>query len=383
VGLTGQDVDTRTDVYSLGVILYQLLTGQLPFGSMDLRSSSFEEFRRKLREVDPPSPSAKLGTLGNGASEAARRRSTDPVRLRRTVQGDLDAITMRALEKERSRRYGTASELAADVARFLDHEPVFARAPSRAYRLKKYVRRHALGVGVAAVLVVLLAGFATMMTIQSHEIARERDRANAERDRANAERDLARTWVQHVGDLVGNSRAARTEWAPTLNPGYVSALDAVLHRAEEVLAEGRSAVALQLSRDTLALALKQSRGENLYTIWARTVIGEALLQERLFADAETALRNAYPLGRQTLSGERLQLAARACVDLAGAMVRQGKREEAIDVLADALENGLQLPLMDALAKDPGFGPGWGSQTIESLMLQAETKAAEKLKDRSQ
>ncbi len=369
--LTGEDVDTRTDVYSLGVILYKLLSGQLPFGSQNLRSLSYEELRRKLREVDPPTPSRRLATVEGGASEAARRRSTDPGSLRRSIQGDLDAITMKALEKERSRRYGTATELAADVARFLGQEPVLARAPSRAYRLQKYVRRHAVVVGVAAVLVLLLAGSAGMMTFQLHEIARERDRANAERDRANAERDLTRTWVQHVNDLVGKPRAARTEWAPTLNPAYVSALDAVLHRAEDVLAEGRSSVALQLSRDTLTLALKQSQGENLYTIWARVVIGETLLEQRLFADAETALHSAYPMSRQVLTGERLQLAGRACVDLARAMLLQGKREEAIEVLADALENGLQRPVVDALAKEAG--PIRNSGRLESLILEAEAR----------
>src|SRR5262249_28864753 len=157
-------------------------------------------------------------------------------------------------------------ELAADVVRFLNHEPVLAHAPSRAYRMQKYVRRHIVGVSVATVLVLLLTGFATMMTVQSRQITQQRDRANAERDRANAERDLARIWVQHVGGLVGNPRVASPEWAPKLNPAYVSALDALLRRAEGVLAEGRYPVAEQLSRDTLGLAMKQSEGENLYTI---------------------------------------------------------------------------------------------------------------------
>src|SRR5262249_50638884 len=207
--LTGQDVDTRTDIYSLGVILYQLLTGELPFDTAEPRSVSYEELLRKIREVDPPSPSVRLATPGSNRAAAARRRATDLASLHRALQGDLDAITMKALEKERSRRYGTATELAADVVRFLNHEPVLAHAPSRAYRMQKYVRRHIVGVSVATVLVLLLTGFATMMTLQSRQITQQRDRANAERDRANAERDLARIWVQHVGDLVGNPRVAR------------------------------------------------------------------------------------------------------------------------------------------------------------------------------
>jgi non-specific serine/threonine protein kinase/serine/threonine-protein kinase len=187
--LTGQDIDTRTDIYSLGVILYQLLTGELPFGSAELRSASYEELRHKLREVDPPHPSTRVATLGEGAAETARNRETDPGSLRRQLAGDLDAIVMKALEKDRARRYGTPSELAADLLRYLRHEPVVARAPSSAYRIGKYLHRHRVGVAVAALLVTLLAGFAVSMAVQVRRTRSERDRANAERDRANRERD--------------------------------------------------------------------------------------------------------------------------------------------------------------------------------------------------
>jgi serine/threonine protein kinase len=183
--LTGQDIDTRTDIYSLGVILYQLLSGELPFASADLRSSSYEELRRKLREVDPPRPSTKVATLGDGALEAARKRETDPGSLRKQLQGDLDAIVMKALEKERNRRYGSASDLGADLQRFLEHEPVLARPSGSLYRMGKYLRRHRAGTGVALGLVLLLLGVMVMMTIQGRRIRYERDRANEQRDRAN------------------------------------------------------------------------------------------------------------------------------------------------------------------------------------------------------
>jgi len=171
--LTAQDVDTRTDVYSLGVVLYQLLTGQLPFASKELRSSGIEELRRQLKEVEPPRPSTKLTTLGDDATAAAKNRNSDPGSLRRLLQGDLDAITMKALEKDRRRRYGSPSDLSADIQRHLRHEPVLARPPSTGYRVSRYVRRHRLGVGVAAGLALLLVGFSLSTALQARRIQRE------------------------------------------------------------------------------------------------------------------------------------------------------------------------------------------------------------------
>jgi len=208
---TGEDVDTRTDVYSLGVVLYQLLTGTLPFPSEQLRASGIDELRRKLREDEPPRPSSHLSSLGDAITEAAHARGTDPETWRRQLGSDLDDIILKALAKERSRRYATPSELAADLRRYLRREPVLARPPSRAYRVRRYVQRHRLGVGLASGVAVLLLAFAVAMGIQARRTALERDRANREASAARTVSEfLTRMFrVSDPSEARGNSITAR------------------------------------------------------------------------------------------------------------------------------------------------------------------------------
>jgi eukaryotic-like serine/threonine-protein kinase len=175
--MTGLDVDTRTDVYALGVMLYELLTGALPFESRDLRQAGYDEIRRRIREVDPPRPSTRISTMGDASAESARNRKTDPGKLASQLRGDLDWIVMKALEKDRTRRYGTPSEVASDLTRHLKHEPVVAGPPSAWYRSKKFVRRHRFGVAMATLGVAGLVAFGLVMALQARTIARERDRA--------------------------------------------------------------------------------------------------------------------------------------------------------------------------------------------------------------
>ncbi len=159
--MTAENIDTRSDIYSMGVLLYELLVGTLPYHPTSLRHAAFNEIQRIIREDEPPKPSHRLSSLGDQSSDCAAHRRADPRSLVRELRGDLDWITMKALDKERTRRYATASELAADIRRHLEHQPVEARPPSVAYRARKFVRRHQVGTAAAAfVALALILGIA-------------------------------------------------------------------------------------------------------------------------------------------------------------------------------------------------------------------------------
>jgi eukaryotic-like serine/threonine-protein kinase len=181
-GSGDEDVDTRTDVYSLGVVLYQLLAGALP---LDLKKLAYQEVLRRIREQDVPRPSSRILTQGGDSTITAQNRGTDPPSLTRQLRGDPDAVALKALEKDRKRRYGSPSELSADLQRYLRNEPIAAHAPSTAYRARKYIRRHRLGVATAAAAVLLLAGFSVRERVQLQHITQEREHASRERDRAD------------------------------------------------------------------------------------------------------------------------------------------------------------------------------------------------------
>jgi serine/threonine protein kinase len=195
--MTSVDIDTRSDIYSLGVLLYELLTGTTPFDQQRMRSAAFDEIRRIIREEEPPKPSTRIGTLGESRTVTAAHRQVDAHRLSQIVAGDLDWIVMKCLEKDRTRRYETAIGLAEDIQRYLTDLPVKARRPTRIYRLKKFIRRNRLGVlagSAIAVAVIVGLALASAGFVQAHrqaEVARvEAVRADRAAVRATAISDF-------------------------------------------------------------------------------------------------------------------------------------------------------------------------------------------------
>jgi len=198
--MSGLDVDTRTDIYSLGVMLYELLVGALPF---DFAARADQAIRNAIRETEVPRPSTKFTSLGDTQDTIARYRRTSAQALKKELRSDLDWIILKAMEKDRTRRYESASTLALELERHLRNEPVLAHAPSTPYRVGKFVRRHRVGVVFAGVIAGVLAISAVGMSMQAARIARERDRAEQEASKAEAVNDFLQTMLASADPWVG------------------------------------------------------------------------------------------------------------------------------------------------------------------------------------
>jgi tetratricopeptide (TPR) repeat protein len=225
--MTGQDIDTRSDVYSLGAVLYELLTGVLPFDPKTLREGGVDHIRHIIREEEPKTPSTRLSTIsGEESTKVARLRRTDVRTLGRKLHGDLDWITIKAMEKERMRRYQTAHALAEDIQRHLDHEPVLAGPPSKIYRMKKFLRKHRAQAVAAAMIAALLVCMVLISVMYLRVVKRGKEAESLKH------RDILSKAMELRSN--GQFQEALTKVETVLNSEYISP-EAHLLRARLVL----------------------------------------------------------------------------------------------------------------------------------------------------
>jgi eukaryotic-like serine/threonine-protein kinase len=327
---SGEDIDTRTDVYSLGVILYELLAGAPP---IELKKIAFDEYLRRLRDEEPPKPSTKIRTQDEATSTAmANKRQTEPQVLIKQIRGDLDSIALKALEKDRSRRYGSPSDFAADVRRYLNNEAVLAVPPSAAYRARKFARRYRVALATICAFVLVLVAAAAISIRQSL-------RANREAAAAEAVNEFLQN------DLLAQA-SANTQSGGAAKPDPDLKVRTALDRAAARIAGkfdrqpqveaairdtiGQTYIELgqyPQAREQLERAVDLYRrvlgAENPKTLIAMRRLGYAALLQGKYAEAEKLLSQALLAQRRVLGPEHPET-LRSTINLAGTYIRQGK-----------------------------------------------------------
>jgi tetratricopeptide (TPR) repeat protein len=344
------DIDTRTDVHSLGVMLYELACGALPFAPGELRKS-VEDLRRKIREEDAPPPSARFAAL-NDKDAVAVRRGTSASALERALEGDLDAIAMKAMEKDRSRRYGSASELSADLGRLLAGEPVVARPASALYRLRKYARRHRAGVAVFAAAALLFPAFTIGLALQVRQVSRERDRANREAAASKRATDFMSAMFAVADPLAnrGETITAREVLDRATAEMKTSLKDDPAMRSRLSTAMGQIYLNLSLppqARPLIESALAERRArlgpDHPDTLESAAAMGRLLFHEGKSREAEALLRDTAATERRVLGKDGTALVVATLNDLSAVYSDLGRSADAEPIDREALTLARNLP----------------------------------------